>query len=547
MNKQAAKNQLLRVEEIVLRLDQDDHDLLVEVAEVLNVAQDSIFNLKVAKRAIDSRNRKKVLFVYSVNAEVENTTEVLEKLEKTPDGEKIIKRHRIRIYEPFIYEIQTIKPKKDAKRPVVVGTGPAGLFAALILAQSGCRPLVLERGKKVDARVKDIKTFYKNAKLNTESNIQFGEGGAGTFSDGKLNTLITNHRIKYVFDEFVEAGAPDEIIWNAQPHIGTDKLRNVVSNMRNKIIEYGGEFKFESCLTNIKIEKNKIVAVEINNEDEILVDDIIIAIGHSARDTYKMLYENRLDMESRPFSIGVRIEHKAEMINRAQYHSFYNNPKLPTARYKLVSHSDKNRPVYTFCMCPGGVVVGATSEDGHVVTNGMSEFAQDNKNSNSALLVNVNVDDFESNHPLAGIEFQRTWERQAFELGGSDFKAPAQLVGDFLNNKKSTTLKKINATYLPGVKLTSLDKCLPEFVVKSLQEALPVLDRKIKGFAGKDAVLTGVETRSSSPVRILRDDSMQSNILGIYPAGEGSGYSSGIISSAVDGLRVAEELIKKYQ
>jgi uncharacterized FAD-dependent dehydrogenase len=376
--------------------------------------------------------------------------------------------------------------------------------------------------------------------------MQFGEGGAGTFSDGKLYTLINDPRSKYIFTELIKAGAPKEIAVSATPHIGTDKLRGVIKNIRQEIIKLGGEIRFAACLTDLEIKNNKLEAIILNNKEKIPVDDLLLAIGHSARDTYKMLYDRKLKMTAKAFSIGLRIEHRAEMINKAQYGAFYNHPKLKAARYKLVQHLDNKRPVYTFCMCPGGYVMGATSEEGAVVVNGMSEYAQAGTNSNSALLVPVTPSDFVSDHPLAGIEFQRQWERKAYLAGGSNYSAPAQLVGDFLNGRASKEIKSVKPSYRPGVKMTSLDSCLPNYVLGSIREALPFMDKKIKGFAHPEAVLTGVETRSSAPVRVWRNEKCESNISGIYPAGEGAGYAGGIVSSAIDGLTVAEAIIEKY-
>ena len=409
------------------------------------------------------------------------------------------------------------------------------------------RPILVERGKNVDERVKDVGNFFATGKLNINSNVQFGEGGAGTFSDGKLHTLVNDPRKKFIFESFVKAGANPEIMFDAQPHIGTDKLRGVVQNIRKKIIDLGGEVRFEKCLTDIEIKDGKIKAAILDGKARIETDDLILAIGHSARDTYEMFFSKGLVMRQKPFAIGVRIEHKAEMINKSQYGEFWNHPNLPTARYKLVAHLENDRSVYTFCMCPGGTVVASASEEGRLVTNGMSEEKQNRENSNSALLVNVLPDDFESSHPLAGVEFQRKWEEKAYELGGGNFKAPAQLVGDFLADRISEKIGNVLPTYRPGITLAELKRCLPKYVAESLKKALPILHKKISGFADPEALLIGVETRSSAPVKIVRDEkSFQSNILGIYPAGEGAGYAGGIVSAAIDGMMVAEKIIEKH-
>jgi uncharacterized FAD-dependent dehydrogenase len=504
------------------------------------VQEKEIVEWNIFKRSIDSRKKRKILFIYSVNVEIKNQEEVLNKINPLK-----IKKHRIRLVEPFLYNITTLKEDKKRKRPLIVGSGPSGIFCALVLAEAGLKPIIIERGKDLDSRVKDVELFFEEGKLNTESNVQFGEGGAGTFSDGKLYTNINNSRTKYIFEEFIKAGAPSEIAYDARPHIGTDKLRIVVKNLRKKIIELGGEVRFETCLTDIECEQDEIRAVILNNTERILVDELILAIGHSARDTYEMLYNKNLKMEAKPFSMGVRIEHKKEMINRSQYGEEYNNPRLPSARYDLVAHLDNKRSVYTFCMCPGGYVISGASEKDMLTVNGMSEYKQDNENSNSALLVNITPSDFESEHPLSGIEFQRKWERKAFELGGGNYNAPIQLVGDFLNDTPSKEFKEIKASYKPGIALMSLKECLPDYIVESLKEALPLFDKKIKGFASEEAVLTGIETRSSSPLRILRNRDYETNILGVYPIGEGAGYAGGITSSAIDGIMLAEKIIEK--
>ncbi|MBA4337183.1 hypothetical protein C0416_05450 [bacterium] len=524
--------QVIRIEEISLQLDENDDLLKSKISKILAVNESEILSYTIAKRAIDSR-RKNILFVYSVDVRVKDIKKI----------KKWDKRHRARIYEPFVYEEK--RAKNTDKKIVVVGSGPCGLFTALLLAKAGLNPLLIERGKDVDSRIKDVDTFSNGGKLNPKSNIQFGEGGAGTFSDGKLYTLINDPRSKYVFEELIKAGAPEEIAYSSTPHVGTDKLRGIVKNLRNEIIRLGGKVRFETCLTDIQVKNGELVGITLNNTEKIPVDELVIAIGHSSRDTYKMLYELGLKMSQKPFAVGVRIEHSAEMINKSQYGENYNNPKLSAARYKLVQHLKDKRPVYTFCMCPGGYTMGATSEENAVVTNGMSEYAEDGQNSNSALLVPITPSDFDSDHPLAGIEFQRKWEHAAFLAGGSDYSAPVQLVGDFLAKRPSKEIKSIKPSYKPGFKPTSLDTCLPDYVIESLRQAIPLLDRKIKGFANPEAVLTGVETRTSSTIRMERDENFQSNIKGIYPAGEGAGHAGGIVSSAIDGLKVAEAIISK--
>lgn len=528
---------LIRLEEITLTLEESEDSLPRKAAMILDLPETEILSCKIVRQNIDARQRQ-ILFVYSLDV----AAVAIDKI-KNWQG-----KHRVRVIESYVYEFaENLEKEKivSDKKIVVVGSGPCGLFAALLLAKAGLKPLVIERGKTIDERVKDVENFFQNRKLNTESNIQFGEGGAGTFSDGKLYTLVNDPRSQYIFSEMIKAGAPAEIAWSGTPHIGTDKLRVVIKNLRAEIMRQGGEFRFETCLTDLEIDNDKLTAIILNRQERLAVDELVLATGHSARDTYKMLYEKNLAMKAKAFAIGVRIEHQTELINRARYGNNFSHPRLGTAKYKLVQHLDNARSVYTFCMCPGGYVVGATSEEGAVVTNGISEYAQDGENSNSALLVPVTPADFATDHPLAGIEFQREWERKAFVAGGSDYSAPAQLVGDFLAGKKSSENKNVNPTYRPGIKFTSLDECLPNFVAESLRQALPLLDRKLKGFADPEAVLTGNETRSSSPVRLKRNENLEANIEGIYPAGEGAGHAGGIVSSALDGLKVAEKIIVK--
>lgn len=547
MTKLKKENNYIRIEEIFLSLNEEEDLLSEKIVNILNISKKDLIEYLIVKKALDSRRKMNIVFVYSVNVKIKNQNSFFKNLENSDKElkEKII-RHKIRFQEAYIYEIKSVKKNSLKNRPLVVGSGPSGIFACLVLAKAGLKPILIERGKDVDERIKDVELFFSKGKLNTNSNIQFGEGGAGTFSDGKLYTLINDPRKKFIFESFIEAGSPEEIRTDAHPHIGTDRIREAVKNIRKEIIKLGGEIRFETCLTGLEIKKEKIEQVILNNEEKIVVDDLIIAIGHSARDTYEMLYENKLNIEQKAFSIGLRIEHNSKTLKKIQYGNQYNNSNLPAARYALASHVPGYRSVYTFCMCPGGYVIAAASENKTVVTNGMSEYSRNGRNSNSALLVNIFPSDFESNHPLAGVEFQRKWEKAAFIYGGSSYKAPAQLVSDFLINKSSKKVKSIHPSYKPGVMMGSLNDCLPEYVINSIRAALPVFNEKIKGFANPDAVLTGIETRSSSPIRISRDESMQSNVKGIYPIGEGAGYAGGIISSAIDGLKAAELIIEKY-
>ncbi|MFT4553739.1 MAG: putative FAD-dependent dehydrogenase [Chlamydiales bacterium] len=550
MNQELSNKKLIRVDEIHLKIEEPETVLPEKIATILGIPKSEIIDYEVIKRAVDSRDVKKVHFVYSVDVKLSDAEKFF--LEISLRDKATVVRYRVRLQLPYEHEIDKIFSNEKRPRPIIIGTGPGGMFAGLLLAKSGLNPIVVDQGKKVEERIKDVEEFFVTGVLNKNSNIQFGEGGAGTFSDGKLNTSKDSPWKRFILEEFVEAGAPPEILIEAQPHIGTDELRKIIINIRQKIIDLGGEVRFETCLTDLEIRDGKLVAGIFNGNERIEADELVLAIGHSARDTYKMLYENKLDIKSKPFSMGVRIEHTAEMINRSRYGSFYKNPKLPTARYQLVAHLKQNRSVYSFCMCPGGMVVAAATEEGRLVTNGMSERAQDGQNSNSALLVNVFPKDYGSDHPLAGVEFQRHWEEKSYQAGGGNYKAPAQLVGDFLAHRPSVERKNASAgcknivpTYDRGVSMTTLDGCLPDYILASLREALPVFNQKIKGFMSPEALLIGTETRSSSPVKIMRDANFESNIKGIYPAAEGSGYAGGIMSAGIDGLIVAEAVIKK--
>ena len=448
--------------------------------------------------------------------------------------------------KPYTYDVPSWK---GGCSPLVVGAGPAGLFAALILAQSGAKPVLIERGRDVDRRTEDVNSFWQSGRLDTSSNVQFGEGGAGTFSDGKLNTGTKDNRQRKVLNEFVAHGAPDEILYNAKPHIGTDKLKATVKGIREEIISLGGTVIFECKLADINVHNGQVVAavVEKSGGREVIeTDSIILAIGHSARDTFEMLYDRQIPIEAKPFSVGARIEHLREKIDCAQYGSFAGNKRLGAANYKMNVHLENGRGVYTFCMCPGGKVVNASSEKGGLVTNGMSEFARDCINSNSALLVGVNPDDFEGDNPLRGMYFQRQLEQNAFKLGGENYNAPVQRVDDFINGRKSTSLGEVLPSICPKYTLSNISDIYPEFISEAMKQGIAAMGRKLKGFDDGDAVLTAVESRSSSPIRILRNfETLESiAIKGLYPCGEGAGYAGGIISAAVDGIKCAEMIIR---
>ncbi|MBR3148607.1 MAG: hypothetical protein IKF64_00400 [Eubacterium sp.] len=527
---------MIRINEIKLSLDDSEELLRRKAAKALKINEKYIKTLTIFKKSVDARRKDNVHFTYSVDVEIAlDEVQIVSKC----------KSNKVQLVKPYHYELP-VNNRVSRFRPIVVGFGPAGMLAGIILAEAGLRPIILERGKDIDARQRDVNEFWTKAKLDEESNVQFGEGGAGTFSDGKLTTGIKSPFIRKVLDELYEAGAPEEILYSSKPHIGTDRLAVVVKNIRKKIERLGGEVLLECKLEKLLVANGFVHGVRYIHGGEsvdIETDSVIMAIGHSARDTVEMLYELGVEILQKPFSVGARIEHPQSLINKAQYGEFAGHPKLGAADYKLSCHGLHERGAYTFCMCPGGTVVAAASEKNGVIVNGMSSLARDGENANSALLVGIEPKDFPSEHPLAGIYYQREIEHRAYELAGGGYKAPAQLVGDFLQNKKSTALGDVQPTYPIGVTLTNLDDCLPERVSQTMKSAIVEMDKKLNGFNLYDAVLTAPETRSSSSVRIVRDEFLQCNISGVYPCGEGAGYAGGIVSAAVDGIKCAHAVL----
>jgi uncharacterized FAD-dependent dehydrogenase len=529
---------MLRLTNVILPLDHSEADLPAAILERLKIEAQDLLGYTVFRRGYDARKRSAITLVYTLHAEVRDEQAVLARLKNAS--------HVVPAPDTS-YQFVGRAPAELRQRPVVIGFGPCGIFAALILAQMGFCPLILERGKVVRERTKDTWGLWRKRVLNPESNVQFGEGGAGTFSDGKLHSQIKDpkHYGRKVLTEFVQAFAPEEILYVSKPHIGTFRLVKMVEQMRATIESLGGEFRFEARVADLDIENGQVRGVVLENGEHIVSDHVVLAVGHSARDTFQMLYERGVYVEAKPFSIGFRAEHPQSLIDRARFGKFAGHPLLGAADYKLVHHAKNGRSVYSFCMCPGGTVVAAASEPERLVTNGMSQYSRNERNANSGIVVGITPADYPADrgpgHPLAGIDLQRELEARAFVLGGRNYDAPGQLVGDFIAGRPSTQLGAVQPSYKPGVRMTDLGPSLPDYAIEAIREALPAFDRQIRGYALADAVLTGVETRTSSPVRIKRLDNFQSlNTRGLFPAGEGAGYAGGILSAAVDGIKVAE-------
>ena len=528
---------MLRITELKLPLDHAPDALRPAICQRLGIANDDLLDVSLFRRGYDARKKSAITLIYTVDCTLRDEAAVFKRLHgdrnisPTPD---------------MAYKMVAQAPAGLTERPIVIGMGPCGFMAALLLAQMGFRPIVLERGKIVRERTKDTWGLWRKNTLNPESNVQFGEGGAGTFSDGKLYSQIKDPNFygRKVLEEFVKAGAPEEIIYVSKPHVGTFRLVKMVENIRHNIVELGGEIRFEAKVDRLLRENGQVVGVELANGERLLSRHVVLAVGHSARDTFQMLHEAGVYIEAKPFAIGFRVEHPQTLVDHARFGPNAGNEILGAADYKLVHHCQNGRAAYSFCMCPGGQVVAATSEPGRVVTNGMSQYSRAERNANSALVVNIDPEDFPGDfkkNPLIGMDFQRHWESAAFVAGGSDYSAPAQKIGDFLAGRPSTAQGTVEPSYQPGVNWTDLTSCVPSYVSEALREAIPAFDRQIKGFAMADAVLTGVETRTSSPIRIKRGADFQSiNTRGLYPAGEGAGYAGGILSAGVDGIKVAE-------
>ncbi len=528
---------MLRLNEVKLPLDHDEAELKAAILGRLAIKAAELISYTIYRRGVDARKRSAISLIYTLDVEVIDEAAVRSRLASS---------HPVGLTPDMDYHFVTQLKPSGTSRPVVIGMGPCGLFAGLILAQMGFCPIILERGKAVRERTKDTWGLWRKSTLDPESNVQFGEGGAGTFSDGKLYSQIKDpkHYGRKVLKEFIKAGAPEEILYVSKPHIGTFRLVSMVEKMRADIEALGGEIRFQQKLDALHIEGGQVTGLTLASGEVLEAAHVVLAIGHSARDTFEMLHAAGVYIEAKPFSIGFRIEHPQGLIDRCRYGNFAGHPLLGAADYKLVHHAKNGRSVYSFCMCPGGTVVAATSEPGRVVTNGMSQYSRAERNANAGIVVGIeptDYPDYSPDKPLAGIDFQRHWESRAFELGGGDYFAPGQRVGDFIAGRPSSALGSVIPSYKPGVHPTDLSSALPDYAIAAMREALPAMDKQIKGFAMDDAVLTGVETRTSSPIRIKRGNDYQSvNVKGLYPAGEGAGYAGGIYSAAIDGIEVAE-------
>jgi len=530
---------MLRITEFKLPLDHADDELRPALLQRLGIGSDELLDFTLFKRSYDARKKSTELqFIYTIDFQVRDEAALLQRLSHD--------KH-IGPAPDVSYKVVGHAPADLSQRPLVVGFGPCGIFAGLLLAQMGFKPIILERGTEVRQRTKDTWGLWRKNVLNPESNVQFGEGGAGTFSDGKLYSQIKDPKFigRKVLHEFVKAGAPEEILYVSKPHIGTFRLTGVVENMRHQIEALGGEVRFQQRVTDVLIEDGQMQGVLLDSGERIDSRHVILALGHSARDTFRMLHGRGVFMEAKPFSVGFRIEHPQGLIDRARLGKYAGHPKLGAADYKLVHHAKNGRSVYSFCMCPGGTVVAATSEPNRVVTNGMSQYSRNERNANSGIVVGITPEQDYPGSPLAGIELQERLESHAYLMGGETYEAPAQLVGDFIAGKASTALGTVEPSYKPGVKLTDLADALPAFAIEAIREALPAFEKQIRGFSQHDAILTGIETRTSSPLRITRGEDLQSlNVKGLFPAGEGAGYAGGILSAGVDGIRIAEALAR---